>query len=275
MSRLRLACVWLVALGCAARSSPAPVSAAFLPAFHTAMVQLIAEDYAAALASMQRAVALDPRNDVATYLVAMAAAQRHDRPTALTWLRRLDALGSDLIPIPGDLLDVVDDPDAQPMIRAIRARAAAPGVTEAFRIPQTGLVPEGIAYDPVSRAFFVGSVRERKIVRVRDGQSDDFAASGLRPVLGLRVDPARRELWAGGEATTSTSVQPGDDTARAEITVLDVETGARKRRYTAADDGVHLFNDIAVAEDGTAYITDSLAGALWTIAPGEIGRAYV
>lgn len=265
-----LACI----AGCGGASvpaTPAP-SGAFVAAFRTAMEQLVAEDYAAALTSMQRAAALDPGNDVVTYLVAMAAAQRHDRPLALDWLRRLDAMRSDLIPIAGDLLEIVDDAEAQPIIAALRARARreAPVASEAFRIAETGLTPEGIAYDPVSRAFFIGSVRARKIIRVRDGRSDDFAPSALRlrSVLGLRVDAARRELWAGGEATTSTGHEPGDDGARAELTVFDLDTAAIKRRYTAPDADKHLFNDIAVTGDGTAYITDSLAGAVWTIAPG-------
>jgi sugar lactone lactonase YvrE len=266
----RLACVALIArvTGCA--NAPRPAGGAFLPVFRDAMVKLIAEDYAAALTGLKRAAALDPEDDVVTYLVAMAAAQRHDRTTALAWLRKLDAMASDLIPIPGDLLELVDDPEAQPMMAALRARAAAEsrGATEAFRIPAPGVRPEGIAYDPGSRAFFVGSVRDRKIFRVRDGQVDELASGPLRPVLGLRVDPARRELWVGGEATTSTGYRPGDETARAEVTVLDVETGAPKRRYVAPDAAKHLFNDVAIADDGTAFITDSLAGAVWTIAPG-------
>src|SRR4029079_6664238 len=78
------------------------------------------------------------------------------------------------------------------------------GSTVAFRIPDKGLVPEGIAFDSKSGSFFVSSIRKRKIVRVAaDGKASDFVASGrdgLRGVLGMRVDAARRRLWACTQA---------------------------------------------------------------------------
>ena len=74
----------------------------------------------------------------------------------------------------------------------------------AFRIPEKGLVPEGIAFDSKTGSFFVSSIRKRKIVRVApDGKASDFVASGrdgLRGVLGMRVDPAKRRLWACTQA---------------------------------------------------------------------------
>ena len=48
-------------------------------------------------------------------------------------------------------------------IAAFGQAAAADHRSElAFRIPERDLFPEGIAYDPVSDTFFLGSVRKRK-----------------------------------------------------------------------------------------------------------------
>jgi hypothetical protein len=55
---------------------------------------------------------------------------------------------------------------------------------------------EGIAYDPVSRRLFVGP--EGQILQIDEaGKVSPFASgNGLRQVLGIKVDPERRLLWA-------------------------------------------------------------------------------
>ena len=56
-----------------------------------------------------------------------------------------------------------------------RDRIAAQSVrhrhgVEAFRIPEPGLLVEGIAYDPVEHAFYTGSGSRRKIVKIVEGR---------------------------------------------------------------------------------------------------------
>src|SRR5262249_59530415 len=68
----------------------------------------------------------------------------------------------------------------------------------AFTLPELGLLTEGIAYDPKTQAFFVSSVRKRKILR-RDvkGVVKDFVASGqdgIFSAVALAVDAKRRGL---------------------------------------------------------------------------------
>ena len=72
--------------------------------------------------------------------------------------------------------------------------------TEAFRIDDASLFPEGIAVDPRDGTLYVSSILKRKIVRVSpDGRVEDFVRErqdSLLGVLGLRVDAKRRLLWA-------------------------------------------------------------------------------
>src|SRR5262245_28904920 len=80
--------------------------------------------------------------------------------------------------------------------------ADQPGNTPsiAFVLQDRELIPEGIAYDPSSRTFFVGSTYERKIVAVdADGRARDFTSEkqdGLWGLVGMKVDAPRRLLWA-------------------------------------------------------------------------------
>src|SRR5436190_128457 len=74
-----------------------------------------------------------------------------------------------------------------------------PDAPVAFRLNDPKLIPEGIAFDPASRRFFIGSVAQHKIV-VTDGKNEprDFSSPSdkLDAVLGLTVDADRGLLYA-------------------------------------------------------------------------------
>ncbi len=92
-------------------------------------------------------------------------------------------------------------------MNALRKERISSAAARAFTIPEKGFVAEGIAYDPITRTFFVSSVRHRRIVRIsRDGKITDFVEArrdGLRSALGMRIDPKRRTLWVATEAIAS------------------------------------------------------------------------
>src|SRR5262249_23457708 len=141
--------------------------------------------------------------------------------------------------------------------RALDQRLVVRRSTEAFRVPEKDLIPEGLAHDPPSGAFFLGSLHKRKMVRVgADGQARDFTTSGqdgLWQVLGMKVD-AQRQLWV----VTAAGDEAGELQGTSAVLVYDLPTGALARRY--ALDNVkagHFFNDIALAGDGRAFVTDS------------------
>src|SRR5687768_15158028 len=70
----------------------------------------------------------------------------------------------------------------------------------AFKIADPDFIPEGITYDPSTKTFFLGSTFKRKIVAIdAAGKVRDFtteAQDGIYGVLGMRVDPKTRTLWA-------------------------------------------------------------------------------
>src|SRR5687767_6929451 len=67
--------------------------------------------------------------------------------------------------------------------------------TVAFTLADRALIPESVAYDPVDRAFYVGSMYKRKIIRIgADGSVSDFlppGRDGIWGVLGIKVDSVR------------------------------------------------------------------------------------
>jgi hypothetical protein len=134
----------------------------------------------------------------------------------------------------------------------------------AFRLAERDLFPESVAYDPDLRAFYVGSMYKRKIVKVDEsGRAADFVPSGrdgLWTVLGMKVDAKRRELWAnacnlGGNPAMA---DPEPDTVgRAAVFRYDLETGRLRRRYDGPPAPRPLcFNDLDLAATtGDVYIS--------------------
>lgn len=138
--------------------------------------------------------------------------------------------------------------------RARRRLPARTGSREAFTVAEPGLIPEGIAYDPVDRAFYLGSISGRKILRIDlEGRLSEFVpadSEGLGEVLGLHVDVKRRILWAASNATGACGVWG-----------FDLATGRLKRKAVIPRKG-NLINDLAVTPDGNLLATDSGASRI-------------
>jgi hypothetical protein len=138
----------------------------------------------------------------------------------------------------------------------------------AFRLPERDLYPESVAYDPRERAFYVGGMHKRKIVKVdAGGRVSDFVPSGrdgLWTVLGMKVDAARRELWANacnlGIGPAMVNPEPAT-VGRAAVFRYHLDTGRLLRRYEPADPPTPLcFNDLDLTAAGDVYISSGPNG---------------
>ncbi len=212
------------------------------------------------------------------FLLARERALAGDPAGALRDLERAIATGLDLeVEAENAFLPLRNKPEFMALLdRALDQRVVARTSTEAFRVPERDLIPEGLAHDPVTGDFFLGSLFKRKIVRIgsreeASGQPRirDFATSGqdgLWEVLGMKVDAKRRRLWVMTAAGPAAGAQEGCSAAL----VYDLVTGTLARRYLVDNaKAKHLFNDVALAADGGAFLTDSEAGAVWRIDPDK------
>ena len=208
------------------------------------------------------AAALERRPTDATLYFWEAATWADCRQLAPT-LAALDKVrehGAGFLPIePVGFTGVWSEPEFQKRRAAFEQALAQAGLAApvAFQAVGKDLIPEGVAYDPKTRSLFLGSIAQKKIVRLRDGKQETFAAEGLDAVLGLATDPKMRRLYA-----VSTSVVfPGEGPARNQVLEFELDSGALLRALSAKDAG--QLNDVAIAPDGTVYATDSRAGAVY------------
>jgi len=140
-----------------------------------------------------------------------------------------------------------------------------------FTYDEKDLAPESIAYDPVEKAFYLGSLYKCKIVKIdSEGNATDFITEkqdGLRMVIGIKVDAERRVLWACSAA--GKRFPPGIDEKEAGWTALfkyDLNTGELINKYTLHEKGVmHQFNDLTITKSGDVYTTNYIEGAIYRV----------
>ncbi len=211
------------------------------------------------------------------YVAAWRACRKGDVEGALRALRELDAAGWEIPPAAADFPALSARDEWKEIARRIAAREPRTAHAQvAFTIPQEGLVAEGIAVDPRDGTLYVGSIRLRKIVRVEpSGATRDFAggaSADLGEVLGLKVDARRELLWAVANPGTETAA--GAPGARSGLHSFDLATGA-PRASVFLEDGGHLLNDLALAPDGSVWVTDSRAGLVCRLTPEGTSLAAV
>ena len=96
-------------------------------------------------------------------------------------------------------------------------------------------------------------------------------ASGLREVLGLKVDRKRRLLWvATGVFPDLFATTPKPDSGLTGAMAFDLDDGARVRACWLDERPVeHGFNDFALAQNGDVYVSDSPTNSIYRLPRGE------
>jgi len=228
------------------------------------------EDWAKAREIYSRALEVAPGHPVVYERLAEVEIKLGDLDAAVDRLATLGKLGGTSPRIDQEMFaPLTTQPGFSDVAAVLRANGAPQPAAEIFvRFDDNKLSPEGLAWDSQTGDLFTGSFLRRKIVRITPdgGVSDlgDSAEHGLGAVLGMWVDAPRRELWAAaGSDSMETMTYP------AELVRYNVDSGELVARYPApAGERPLLVNDVVVTPDGTAWMTESLAGGLYRLRPG-------
>lgn len=127
--------------------------------------------------------------------------------------------------------------------------------------------PENLTSSQDGTVFF-GSITTGIIYRALPGvvQAEAWIPAdtgGLTRVFGVLADDEANTLWVCANVPTDS-----DDASNLAPAVFayDLETGEARGTYPFPDEG--LCNDIAVAADGTVYVTDFDGGRIFRLQPG-------
>lgn len=254
----------------AARAAEPPQG--FVELFRASTEAYTAKDYPRMEQLLRQALELRPAHPRAQYNLAAALALRGQKNDALRLLRGLARMGLSF--------DAAADEDFTGLrewngFKGVsrdfaRNRKPAGEADVTFTVAAPAFIPEGLAFDPDRDDFYLGSVRERRILRIdEDGKASDFTPAGSSwAVLGLAVDDDRRLLWAATAAVPEMKDARTEELGKSALLAYDLKTGAQKHRYEAPDDGrKHVLGDVIVARNGMIYATDNAAGLLYSLDP--------
>ncbi len=134
----------------------------------------------------------------------------------------------------------------------------ADGMRELWDIPLELKMPESAVYDPVTDAIYVSNY-------------DMYGAAGMQFVS--KITPAGKiEVlhWAKGLIRPTGLAAHGERlyaVDRRGVVEIDLNTGDIVKRHALPQ--ARFPNDIAIADDGTIYVSDSFGGAIYSNAGGE------
>jgi sugar lactone lactonase YvrE len=227
---------------------------------------------AAARATLARIQALRkerPNDGVLVFYQALIHVSLGERDAAFELLRSLNGRKLGLIPVRDAGFDALwNDPEFQTIRKELAdEEPQTPASPVAFRLKDPKLIPEGIAFDAKGARFFIGSIAQRKII-VRDAKSQvrDFSSPSdkLDAALGLAVDAERGHLYA---VSTNGFLAEANTERRNAVVRYDLKSGRLTNRFFAPE--AMQLNDLAVAPDGTLYVTDSMNSTLFRRKPDE------
>ena len=136
-------------------------------------------------------------------------------------------------------------------------------------IDDTGVMPENLTSSRDGTVYF-GSTAKGTIYRAAPGAARAepwilASATGLTNVLGVLADDRTNTLWVCQNATGGRDGAPV--VGQTALRSFDLHSGAPKGTYPLPPNA-GICNDIAVAADGTAYVSESFRGRIHRLRPG-------
>lgn len=207
----------------------------------------------AEVATIEKLLATAPDKNALTYVMARTWASAKQWPEAVEWLQKVAQAKVGADPSRDAVFaELRGTREFEAILAAVRE--STPAVTRselAFTVAEGDLTPESMAYDPVRKLYYFGSLRKGKVVRcTKSGVCGDFAGD-LGTVLGIKAHGDG--LWLLSNTDRESA-----------LIHYDLVSGKLVRKYSAA--GEHLFNDLVVAQAGDVFLTDTKAGAIWHLA---------
>ena len=152
--------------------------------------------------------------------------------------------------------------------------ASAPGppmLPDVIVAERGGFIPEGVEYDMDNGRLLTGSLSEGSVFQLHeDGRVTQLVTDpDLVSSVGIEADELRDRLLV---ANSDRSVFQGGTRGQAMLGVYNLTTGERIAMVDlaatvedAGDDAAFFANDVAVADDGTAYVTDTRMNLVYRV----------
>ena len=225
-------------------------------------------------------------DDTPRQMLTMASVEMRlgNKAEALKWMEKYAAAGLTYDVASDDDLAALDkDPAFAPLAKQMQTNRKPIEKAELVcTLPVVDLMPEDLTYQRSSKNFFVSSVQHHSLYRVtlpRAGSKEcaaeevPLAADAKRwPTQAVSWDERRKLIWLSTSAMPGFTGFPKEDEGKAALLALDAKSGKVLRRVDLATDSPAVLGDMAIAKDGTLYVTDSIGGGVYRVAAGDLAQ---
>ncbi len=150
------------------------------------------------------------------------------------------------------------------------AQAAAEMLPDVIVAERGGFIPEGVEYDMMNGRLLTGSLTEGSVFRIHaDGRVEALVEDEeLVSSVGIEADEPRDRLLV---ANADRSVFASGGVGQAKLGIYNLTSGERiamidlAATVDAGDDAMHFANDVAVTDNGTAYVTDTRMNVIYRV----------
>jgi hypothetical protein len=155
------------------------------------------------------------------------------------------------------------------LVAAVSLGAVAHAAPQPVTIDDTNVFPESMTAT-ASGDLIVGSSAKGGVYRARAGEAKaelwiDPKATGMVGLLGVFADERSHTLYV---CSAAFGAPPEKAAELSALRTFDLDTGAPKAAYPMPAGAKALCNDIAVARDGSAYVSDTLGGQVLVLKKG-------
>jgi DNA-binding beta-propeller fold protein YncE len=227
-----------------------------------------AGDYPKFYSMITEAHKLHPYHQGVLYQAGIASALTNKPEEAIRYLNQAVQIRSDFDLSVADLKSI-SETDAFKKLLALQTELQTKVIHSdtAFVIKEKTLHIECIAPGESKNIFYLGSIHKRKIIRVDEkGNAKDFTASaqdGLCSVFGIKVDAAKKNLWAC--SSPMAEMENHDSSATSGVFKYDIKTGKLLARYTPSEKKEYIFGDLTLDPLGKVFVSDTKNNTVFTV----------
>ncbi|XSG81058.1 MAG: SMP-30/gluconolactonase/LRE family protein [Methyloligella sp. ZOD6] len=150
---------------------------------------------------------------------------------------------------------------------------AAPGAaladTAKIALPESHPFPESVT-STEDGTLYVSSISDGGVLRVKPGGEPEIwiepGTFETRSTLGVLADEEKGLLWVCSNDISGIGVEGPSDVEGGYLKAFDLKTGEGKASYRMPSEK-SVCNDIAIADDGSTYITNVAADEILKLAP--------
>lgn len=231
-----------------------------------------AKQYSRMEGLLKQAEVQRPNHPRALYNLAAARALQGDAAGALDYLEKLERMKlAYRVWEDADFASLKEQPRFAKLTENFQRHLRPQGIARfSFTAGVNDFMPEGLAYDRDTGAYFLGSVRQRRVLKLTRADERvpliNSGENGIFSVLGMKIEPTTRRLWVASAALPVMEGFEEEDRGRSGLWAFDKDSGQLRGRFLLPRDGrEHALGDLIISSKGMIYSTDSAEGMLYAL----------